>query len=412
MSNPVDRAHASAHQRRCLAASGWPWSLAVGINVCTVVTTLAGCRQAADSQPSTAARSPAPAPVADPASTPADSDAIQRTTADNQGQASAANQEHHLANLQQLTFGGENAEAYFSFAEDRLIYQSTVGDMKCDQIFTMTVAGSERRMVSTGKGRTTCGYFLPGDQKLIYASTHGAASDCLPPPDRSHGYVWKLYPEFDIFSANPDGSDAQALIAGPGYDAEATVSPAGDRIVFTSTRSGDPEIYSAAIDGSDIRRLTNEIGYDGGPFFSWDGQWIVFRANHPQTADEKAKYQAIIRDQLVYPTRLEIFVMRADGSERTQVTNNGAANFAPFFHPDGKRIIFSSNQHDPRGRDFDLYIVGRDGTDLTRVTFNDTFDGFPMFNRKGNKLVFASNRGNAKRGETNIFIADWRETSP
>lgn len=317
-------------------------------------------------------------------------------------------EETHFAALRQLTFGGENAEAYLSFAEDRLIFQSTRDDLACDQIFTMGLDGSDVKLVSTGKGRTTCSYFLPGDQKIIYASTHAAADNCLPPPDRSKGYVWKLYDEFDIYVANVDGSNVQVLAASPGYDAEATVSPKGDKIVFTSTRDGDPELYVMDIDGSNVQRLTNAPGYDGGAFFSHDGSKIVWRANRPEGAEEQQKYEELRTEGLVRPTRLELMVMDADGSNQRQVTSNGAANFGPFWHPDGRRIIFSSNLGDPQGRNFDLYLVDSEpGGEAERITYADQFDGFPMFTRDGKQLVFASNRHHEAEGDTNVFIADW-----
>lgn len=315
--------------------------------------------------------------------------------------------ERHFGKLTQLTFGGENAEAYFSTDEARLVLQSKRDGAQCDQIYTMDLTEKTARLASSGKGRTTCSYFLPGDQRILYASTHAAADDCLPEPDRSKGYVWKLYPEFDIYTASAGGGDVQPLITGPGYDAEATVSPLGDKIVFTSTRDGDPELYVADIDGKNQKRLTTTKGYDGGAFFSPDGKRIVYRANHPEGDDELAKYEETIKEHLVRPTRLEIFVMNADGSESKQITRNGKANFAPFFHPDGKRIIFSSNQSDPLGRNFDLFLIQDDGSGLEQVTFNDSFDGFPMFTRDGKKLVFASNRGGTQRGETNVFLVDW-----
>jgi len=315
--------------------------------------------------------------------------------------------EKRLKNIKMLTEEGENAEAYLSFDETKLIYQATFGDLECDQIFTMNIDGSDKKMVSTGEGRTTCAYFLPGDDRIIYASTHHADKECPPPPDRSKGYVWKLYDTFDIFSANADGSDLKQLTNSEGYDAEATVSPKGDKIVFTSTRDGDPEIYVMDIDGSNQKRLTFEKGYDGGPFFSQDGSKIVFRASRPKTEEELKDYTELVEEGLVRPTALEIYVMDADGSNIRQVTNFGKASFAPFFHPDGKRIIFSSNVNSKSGRDFDLYIINIDGTGLEQVTFNDTFDGFPMFTKDGKKLIFASNRFHKKEGDTNIFVADW-----
>ena len=315
--------------------------------------------------------------------------------------------ETRLANIRQLTFGGENAEGYFSFDETRLIFQATHAPRTCDAQYVMNLADASFSMVSTGTGRTTCGYFLPGDTTILFASTHAASADCPPVPDHSQGYVWAIYPSYDIYTARLDGSGITPLAAAPGYDAEATVSPRGDRIVFTSTRDGDLDLYSMKTDGSDIRRLTNELGYDGGAFYSWDGATIVYRAWHQTDSASAATYKGLLASDLVKPSRMELFVMNADGSGRRQITNNGAANFAPFFHPDNKHIIFASNLSDTRGRNFDLYMIGVDGQRLTRITFNETFDGFPMFTRDGKKLVFASNRGAKVRGETNLFIADW-----
>jgi Tol biopolymer transport system component len=306
-----------------------------------------------------------------------------------------------------LTESGENAEAYFSFDEDKLIYQATFGDLQCDQMFIMDIDGNGRKMVSTGMGRTTCGYFLPGDSMIIYASTHLADENCPPPPDRSHGYVWQLYSTYNIFLARTDGSIIKQMTNSSGYDAEATVSPTGDKIVFTSTRDNDPEIYVMDLDGSNQTRLTHEKGYDGGPFFSWDGSKIVFRASRPTTAEELKDYEDLVENDLYRPTTLELYVMDADGNNMRQITNFSKASFAPFFHPDGKRIIFSSNINSESGRNFDLYMINEDGTGLEQITFNDTFDGFPMFTRDGKTLVFASNRFNKKEGDTNIFLAAW-----
>ncbi|MCG6960163.1 hypothetical protein LJE82_09770 [bacterium BMS3Abin03] len=317
--------------------------------------------------------------------------------------------EKHLANIKMLTDEGENAEAYLSFDEKKLIYQTSHGNIKCDQIFTMNIDGSDKKMVSTGFGKTTCSYFLPGDKKIIYSSTHLADKHCPPPPDYSKGYVWKLYDSFDVFSANADGSDLKQLTFTKGYDAESTVSPVGDKIVFTSMRDGDPEIYVMDIDGSNQTRLTREKGYDGGPFFSLDGSKIVFRASKPKTEKELADYNDLVQNGLVRPTALELYVMDADGKNIQQVTNLGKASFAPFFFPDAKRIIFASNVNSENGRNFDLYKVNVDGTGLEQITFNDTFDGFPMFTKDGKHLVFASNRFNKKEGDTNIFLADWIE---
>ena len=317
--------------------------------------------------------------------------------------------EKHLRNIKQLTFGGENAEAYFSSDGKQLIFQSTREDHVCDQIYTMNVDGSNARMISNGEGRTTCSYFYPGNKRVLYSSTHLGDKQCPPKPDFSRGYVWAIYPTYDIFTANADGSKAKQLTTTPGYDAETTITLDGKKLVFTSMRDGDLDIYTMDADGKNVRRLTNELGYDGGPFWSYDGKQIVYRAHHPKTDKDKAEYAALLKDNLIRPTTLEIFVMNADGSNKRQVTSNGKANFGPYFFPDGKRIIFSSNMDDARGRNFDLYMINVDGTALERITFNDTFDGFPMFSPDGKKLVFASNRNAAKQGDTNIFIADWVE---
>jgi TolB protein len=317
-------------------------------------------------------------------------------------------EEKHLRNIKQITFGGENAEAYFSADGKQLIFQSTRDGRQCDQIYTMNVDSSNTRMISTGNGRTTCSYFFPNGRRVLYSSTHLGARECPPRPDFSHGYVWAVYSTFDIFTARPDGSNLKQLTDTPGYDAETTISPSG-KLVFTSMRDGDLDIYTMDSNGKHVRRLTDELGYDGGPFWSYDGKQIVYRAHHPKTEKDKADYQSLLKQNLIRPTTLEIWVMNADGSNKRQVTHNGKANFAPYFFPDGKRIIFASNMSDPKGRDFDLYKINVDGSGLERITFNETFDGFPMFSPDGKKLVFASNRNAKTRGDTNVFIADWVE---
>jgi Tol biopolymer transport system component len=314
--------------------------------------------------------------------------------------------ERHFGSIRQLTFGGENAEGYFSFDEKSLIFQSTRDSFSCDQEFLLDLATLRTSLVSTGKGRTTCGYFLPGDSIVLFASTHRQNPDCPPAPDYSKGYVWAVYAEYDIFTARRDGSGLRQITFTPGYDAEATISPKGDRVVFTSMRDGDLDLYSMTLDGADVRRLTDEVGYDGGAFYSWDGSTIVYRAWHEPDSTVEA-YRALLKNNCVRPSRMELYLMKADGSEKRQITNNGAANFAPFFHPDGKRIIFASNMDDPRGRNFDLYMITVDGTGLERITTNESFDGFPMFTRDGKHLVFASNRNGKARGETNLFLAEW-----
>ncbi len=311
----------------------------------------------------------------------------------------------HLTNLRQLTFGGSNAEAYFSWDGSALIFQSTRDGYLCDQIFIMKADGRDVRLVSTGRGRTTCSFFLPGNQRIIYASTHAQDPACPPRPDRSEGYVWALY-DYDIYIANVDGTGLKRLTDNPGYDAEGALAPDGKRIVFTSLRSGDLDIYTMDSTGGNLTRLTFEKGFDGGPFFSWDGSKIVYRAHHPETPEEVADYERLLFKGLLRPRRAEIFVMNADGTNKHQLTHNGAANWAPAFHPNGRQVIFSSNLHAPGTRNFDLYLVNIDGTGLERITFGG-FNSFPFFSPDGMKLVFESDRWAKAPREFNVFIADW-----
>jgi Tol biopolymer transport system component len=327
--------------------------------------------------------------------------------------------ETRLKKLWQLTFGGENAEAYWSFDETKLIFQSTRPPFTADQIFIMGATGKDPRLVSTGKGRTICAYFLPGDKRILYASTHLGGEKPPPPPDHSKGYVWALYPSYDIFVADADGKNPERLTKTPGYDAEATVSPKGDRIVFTSLRDGDIELYSMKLDGSDVKRLTNRPGYDGGAFFSFDGKKIVWRAPGADDDVSKTDYSPLLKRSLVRPSRLEIWIMDADGGNKKQITKNGKANFGPFWHPDNRRVIFASNMDAPRGMNFDLYLVDTETLLIERVTYfarrregarrSDDFDGFPVFTRDGKRLVFCSNRHNDKPNETNVFLAEWAD---
>ncbi len=316
--------------------------------------------------------------------------------------------EKHFKNIRQLTFSGENAEAYFSADGKKLIMQAHDGKGLCDQIYIMDIATGEKHLVSTGDGVTTCSYFqYPNDDKIIYASTHLADKNCPPPPDFSKGYVWKLYPGFDIFSGDVDGSRLERLTNTPGYDAEGTYAEDGSRIIYTSLSSGDLEIWTMKPDGSDKKQLTDKLGYDGGAFYSHDGKKIVWRAYYPETEKDIADYKELLSEDMIRPMALQIRVMNADGSNKVQVTHNQAANFGPFFYPDNDRIIFCSNLGDPQGRNFDLWAVNSDGSDLEQITFCDDFDGFPMFSPDGKYFVFASNRNQAKHGDTNIFICEW-----
>ncbi len=314
--------------------------------------------------------------------------------------------EKHLQNIKQLTFGGQNAEAYFAADGQELIFQSTRGDRGCDAIYRMNADGSNARMVSSGEGVTTCAFIAPDNRFIIYASTHLTSARCPPKPDYSRGYVWPLYESYDIFRADPEGGALQRLTHTPGYDAEAVYSPKGDRIVFTSVRTGDLELFLMNVDGSGVKQLTHEAGYDGGAFFSLDGEWIVWRASRPQGEDLK-DYRSLLAQGLIRPGNLEIFIMKLSDNRPIQLTDNGAANFAPYWHPDGRHVIFASNMENPKGRNFDLFLLDVETRAIERITKYPGFDSFPMFSHDGTKLVFASNRNGKVRGETNVFIADW-----
>jgi Tol biopolymer transport system component len=324
--------------------------------------------------------------------------------------------EPHLKNVKQLTFGGDNAEAYFSFDGKKLSFQSNnpLWNLKCDQIYYMIIDEAEDNkiyqpmMVSNGEGRTTCSYYLPGDKRILYASTFKAGKACPPEPPKDGKYLWAIYPEFDIFVGDEKGKVVKQLTNLPGYDAEATVSPKGDKIVFTSTRNGDLDLYIMDIDGKNVKQLTFDLGYDGGAFFSPDGTRLVFRSSRP-TGQDTVEYKGLLAKGLVAPTNMELYTINVDGTNLKQVTNLGKANWAPFYHPSGKKIIFSSNHHSPKGYDFQLFMVNEDGTGLKQITQESQFNAFPMFSPDGKRLVFSSNRNNGGTRDTNLFIADWVE---
>ena len=336
--------------------------------------------------------------------------------------------EKHLRNVQQLTFGGDNAEAYWSFDGDKIVFQRTDHLLfNCDQIFwgfafyrqrsmlncsINSVTGDttfQYNMVSTGKGRTTCSYFLPGDSMILYSSTHSTDASCPPVPDHKKlkKYVWPLYDSYEIYVSDLNGNIRYQLTKNNFYDAEATVSPLGDKIIFTSTRDGDIDLYEMNIDGSSVKRITKDLGYDGGAWFSPDGSKIVWRASRPKTDAEIKEYKDLLKEGLVAPTQLEVFIANADGSNVQQVTHLPGANWAPVFTPDGKRILFASNYEYQRGFPFNLYLINIDGTGLEKVTYSKVFDAFAMFSPDGKKLLFCSNRNNGGTHDTNIFIADW-----
>ncbi|MEP6617097.1 MAG: hypothetical protein ABJA57_10980, partial [Ginsengibacter sp.] len=321
--------------------------------------------------------------------------------------------EKHFKNLRQLTFGGDNAEAYFSRDGKYLVYQKTnvKEGIPCDQIWMGKIPGKDEpflpKLVSSGKGRTTCAFFYPDGKHILYASTHLSSTDCPPVPDKVKRYIWPVYSGFDIFKADTNGHIIKRLTKTKGYDAEATISPKGDKIVFTSLRNGDLDLYTMDIHGRHVKRITHTLGYDGGAWFSPDGKKIVWRASRPVTPEEVADYKDLLSKNLVAPTSMEVWIANADGTEAQQVTFLEKANWAPNFLPDGKRIIFCSNHEYKRGFPFNMYITSMDDKGLEKVSHDNGFDAFPMFSGDGKKFAFSSNRNNGGTHDTNVFVADW-----
>ena len=314
----------------------------------------------------------------------------------------------HLDHIRQLTNGGQNAEAYWSPDGKRLVFQTTREPYQCDQIFIMNADGSDQRLVSTGKGRTTCGYFLKDGKSIVYASTHESGDACPPAADRSKGYVWAVYPSYEIYLAGDDGKIVRKLTEANGYDAEATVNWKTGKIVYTSIASGDLDLWTMNSDGSGKKQVTRGPGYDGGAVFSRDGKRLVWRANHPGTPDTLAAYKKLLAENLTTPMKMEIFTADASGANSKQITNFGCASFAPTFTPDGKKILFASNKHNCDGRKFELFLMNTDGSGLEQVTHLDGFASFPEFSPDGKRLVFASDSKAKSRYEFNIFVADWK----
>ena len=319
--------------------------------------------------------------------------------------------ETRLSNIRQLTFGGENAEAYWSGDGKWITFQSTRDGRTCDQQYVMRADGSDLKRISDGRGKTTCGWFLPGSDRLFFSSSTAHDDACPVRPDPSKGYVWPL-DRYDLYTVNRDGTGQTRLTNYDVYTAEAVLSPDGKTIVFTSLKDGDLDIYTMNVDGTNVQRLTNTVGYDGGPWWSPDGKRIVYRANHPQDSAQLRQYKDLLDERLVKPSRVELYVMNADGSDQRQITALGGANFGPSWSPDGSKIIFASNFVAPRSGNFELYLVSASESmataeKLERLTTSEVFDGFPVFSPDGKQLMWASNRHAKSKGETNVFVADF-----
>ncbi|MBI4925202.1 MAG: PD40 domain-containing protein, partial [Bdellovibrio sp.] len=313
-------------------------------------------------------------------------------------------EERHFKSISQLTFGGTNAEAYWSYDGKWLTFQhkgkgillKNGRELQCDQIFTIRSDGSDVQQISNGKGRTTCSYFFPENDRILFSSTFAFDENCPPRPDMSRGYVWPVYPTYMFYSTTLTGQDLKLLEPNSpkSYNAEMVTCYNG-AVLFTSDRIGDLELYSAKLDKkntkiTNIKRLTYSVGYDGGGVFSPDCMQIAWRASRLKTKSEISDYKELLKNHLVRPTALEIWTANTDGSQKRQVTNLGVASFAPAFTHDGKKIIFSANSHDPKGRQFDLYLINLDGSGLEQITFSKSFDSFPMFSPDGKYLSFSS----------------------
>ena len=272
----------------------------------------------------------------------------------------------------------------------------------------MNADGSEQRLVSTGKGRTTCGYFLKDNKHIVYASTHEAAEACPAPPDRSKGYVWAVFPSYDIFLADDDGKIEKKLTDAPGYDAEATVNFKTGKIVYTSMACGDLELWTMKPDGGGKKQLTRREGYDGGAFYSRDGKRMVWRATDPANPKVMERYKDLLKENLTEPMKMEMFIGDAGGGNVKQLTNFGCASFAPTFTPDGKRIIFASNKHNCDGRKFELL---HDQPGRHRARAGDQLRRLHLVPRvlagRQEACVCQRLEGAKSRYEFNIFVADW-----
>lgn len=314
--------------------------------------------------------------------------------------------EDHLTKIKQLTFSGENTDASFSSNNTEIIFQSTRDSLRCDAIFKMNSDGSDISQISSGKGIASSANIAPSNDTVIYSSTHVIDYQCPPKPEFSKDYIWLLYSDYDLFTISSTGGGTERLTNSKSYDGGAVYSPKGDRIVFSSSRTGDYELFIMNADGSKVKQLTHEKGFDGDVVFSPDGKNIVWRASRPK-GDALHDYRYQMSQGLIKTGKFELFMMKLDGGKPIQLTRNQAANFSPTFNPNGKEIIFSSNMSQKDGRNYDLYTLNIKTRKLERITYYSGFDGFPEFSSDGKKLMFTSSRNFRYKAEKNIFTADW-----
>lgn len=308
-----------------------------------------------------------------------------------------------VENIRQLTNEGQSGEGYFSPDGKRVIFQAIRGEHPFYQIYIKDLASGQEKRVSTGQGRTTCAFFHPTENKIIYASSHldpnrdkevdaelKKLAEARRNPGARRGYSWAFDPFMDIFELNLDTNELKQLTSVAGYDAEGSYSADGKRIIFASCRNGPgADIYIMDADGKNVKQLTDSPGYDGGPFFSPDGTKVIFRGEV-----RKRHY-------------LQLFVMNVDGTGLWQLTENDAVNWGPYWHPNGKHIIYSTSVHGHQN--YELYLMPVETGKAKRVTFWHGADVLPVFSGDGKKLMWTSKRGKDKAGQfsSQLFIADW-----
>jgi len=314
--------------------------------------------------------------------------------------------EDHLTKIKQLTREGENKKASFAPNNEKIIFQAMRDNLRCDAIYSMKRDGSEINLLSSGKGIAVSAKIAPDNESIIYSSTHKVDYQCPQRPEFSLDYVWSLYRDYDVFVSDSFGGSTKRLTRTEDYDGNASYSPTGNRVVFTSNRSGDLELYLMNSDGSNVKQLTKAVGYDGDAVFSPDGKYIVWRASRPKGNDlDEYRYQ--LSQGLLRAGKFELFLLKLGSKRAVRLTNNGATNFSPSFDPQSSKVIFSSNMSQDDGLNYDLYTVDIKTRKLERITYYSGFDGYPVFSSDGKKLLFTSSRNFRYKAETNIFTVDW-----
>jgi len=316
-----------------------------------------------------------------------------------------------IENVKQLSFQGDNGEAYFNSDDSKVIFQSKRNNNNCDKLYIVDINGNNLTEFVANDGAFTCAYFSLDDRYIFFSSTMHLGSECpeIYKDPNPRKYIWPLR-DYEIFRY--DNGAVKQLTNYSGYNAETTTHPFEEKVIFTSLRDGDINLFEMDYNGENVKQITSEYGYDGGAFYSPNGENIVWRAWYPTSDEEISMWKNNLAKKFIESVPLDIYVAKNDGSEKQRLTSNGATNWAPSWHPDGKHIVFSSNMDDWRedynayGSNFELYMINIATKTLTRLTNNDTFDSFSVFSKNGKKIVFSSNRDAENPRNTNIFIAD------